>query len=39
MNDLDAVNTVYASYFESDFPARETVQVAQLPEDVHVKFL
>ncbi len=37
MNDFNAVNTVYASYFESDFPARETVQVAQLPKDVRVE--
>jgi 2-iminobutanoate/2-iminopropanoate deaminase len=31
------VNEVYASYFESDFPARETVQVAGLPRGVNVE--
>jgi 2-iminobutanoate/2-iminopropanoate deaminase len=37
MDDFNAVNTVYASFFESDFPARETVQVAKLPKDVNVE--
>lgn len=31
------VNEVYGSYFESDFPARETVQVAGLPRSVNVE--
>jgi 2-iminobutanoate/2-iminopropanoate deaminase len=29
--DFTAVNDVYASYFEDDFPARTTVQAAALP--------
>jgi len=37
MNDFNAVNEVYASYFSSDFPARETVQVACLPKSVNVE--
>ena len=37
MNDFNAVNEVYASYFSSDFPARETVQVACLPKNVNVE--
>lgn len=37
MNDFAAVNTVYASYFKSDFPARETVQVAGLPKGARVE--
>lgn len=37
MDDFVAVNEVYASYFSSDFPARETVQVAKLPKDVNVE--
>ena len=37
MDDFAKVNEVYASYFESDFPARETVQVAKLPKDVNVE--
>ena len=38
MDDFAAVNEVYASYFStSDFPARETVQVAKLPRDVNVE--
>ncbi len=37
MNDFPAVNTVYGSYFSADPPARETVEVARLPKDVHVE--
>lgn len=37
MDDFALVNEVYASYFESDFPARETVQVAKLPKGVNVE--
>ena len=31
MNDFEAVNAVYAEYFDAPFPARSTVQVAALP--------
>ncbi len=31
MNDFQEVNTVYAEYFKSPFPARSAVQVAALP--------
>jgi 2-iminobutanoate/2-iminopropanoate deaminase len=31
INDFSAVNDVYASYFEGDFPARTTVQAGALP--------
>ncbi len=31
------VNEVYQSYFSTDFPARETVQVAGLPRGVRVE--
>jgi len=37
MNDFAKVNEVYSSYFSSDFPARETVQVARLPLDAKVE--
>jgi 2-iminobutanoate/2-iminopropanoate deaminase len=37
MDDFTMVNEVYASYFKSNFPARETVQVAKLPLDVPVE--
>lgn len=37
MNDFQSVNTVYASYFESNYPARETVEVAKLPKGVNVE--
>jgi 2-iminobutanoate/2-iminopropanoate deaminase len=37
MNDFAKVNTVYASYFTGNYPARETVQVARLPKDVEVE--
>jgi 2-iminobutanoate/2-iminopropanoate deaminase len=32
-----AVNQVYEHYFESNFPARETVQVAGLPKNANVE--
>ena len=37
MNNFSAVNEVYGSYFISQFPARETVQVSKLPLDVNVE--
>ncbi len=37
MDDFAKVNGVYGAFFEKDFPARETVQVARLPKDVRVE--
>ena len=37
MNDFASVNEIYGSYFKSEPPARETVQVARLPKDVNVE--
>lgn len=37
MNDFLHVNDVYAQFFEKEFPARETVQVAGLPKGVNVE--
>lgn len=37
MNDFATVNAVYGSYFSSDFPARETVQVSVLPKNCKVE--
>ncbi len=37
MNDFAAVNEVYGSYFTSDPPARETVEVSRLPKGVRVE--
>lgn len=37
MNDFAKVNEVYASFFESDFPARSCVEVARLPKDVLIE--
>jgi 2-iminobutanoate/2-iminopropanoate deaminase len=37
MNDFALVNQYYGSYFESEFPARETVEVSRLPKDVNVE--
>ncbi len=37
MNDFAKVNEVYGTYFTTDFPARETVQVAALPKGVQVE--
>lgn len=37
MGDFAKVNEIYASYFSSNFPARETVQVSALPKGVNVE--
>ena len=37
MGQFGLVNEVYARYFETDAPARETVQVAGLPRGVNVE--
>jgi len=37
MDNFGIVNKVYGSYFSSNFPARECVQVAKLPKDVNVE--
>ena len=37
MDDFKAMNEVYAGYFDGQFPARSTVQVAKLPLDVSVE--
>lgn len=34
---FNAVNTVYASFFSGDFPARSCVQAARLPKDALVE--
>ncbi len=37
MNDFAAMNGVYGTYFESNPPARSTVQVSRLPKDVLIE--
>lgn len=37
MNRFSEVNEVYGKYFNGDFPARETVQVAALPKFVNLE--
>ena len=37
MNQFAAINEVYGKYFQGDYPARETVQVAALPKFVNVE--
>jgi 2-iminobutanoate/2-iminopropanoate deaminase len=37
LNDFQAVNAIYSSYFPGIPPARETVQVARLPLDVNIE--
>lgn len=37
MNDFDAMNNVYATFFEGDFPARSAFQVVRLPKDALVE--
>ena len=35
--DFDAVNTIYAEYFDEPYPARATVQVAGLPKGARIE--
>jgi 2-iminobutanoate/2-iminopropanoate deaminase len=37
MNDFTAMNEIYARYFDSNKPARATVQAARLPRDAKVE--
>jgi len=37
MNDFSAMNEVYGRYFDSNKPARATVQAARLPKDARVE--
>lgn len=37
MNNFPKVNVTYGSYFSSEPPARETVEVSRLPKDVNVE--
>ena len=37
MNNFPRVNAVYGEYFQSQPPARETVEVSRLPKDVNVE--
>ena len=37
MGNFSQVNEVYGTYFTSNFPARETVQVSALPKGVNVE--
>lgn len=38
MDEFSIINSVYGSFFDADkAPARETVQVAKLPKNVHVE--
>ena len=37
MGSFGEINEIYGSYFTADFPARETIEVAQLPKSVNVE--
>jgi len=37
MKQFSRTNEVYASFFEKDFPARETVQVSCLPKNANIE--
>ena len=37
MNNFNAMNETYGSFFTGSYPARETVQVSKLPLDVNVE--
>ena len=37
MNDFNAMNEIYRSYFKEDPPARSTIQVARLPRNARIE--
>ena len=37
MNNFPKVNAIYGTYFQTNPPARETVEVSRLPKDVNVE--
>ena len=37
MNDFQAMNEAYATFFSEPYPARSTVQAARLPRDARVE--
>jgi 2-iminobutanoate/2-iminopropanoate deaminase len=37
MNDFQAMNEVYATYFREPYPARSTIQAARLPRDARIE--
>jgi len=37
IGNFNQVNEVYATYFQSSFPARSTVEVAKLPRDAEIE--
>lgn len=37
LQNFDKVNGVYGSYFTSNYPARETIEVSRLPKNVNVE--
>jgi len=37
MDDFARINGVYGSFFEKEYPVRETVEVSRLPKDVQVE--
>ena len=37
MDNFSAVNQIYGKYFQTNPPARETVEVSRLPKDVNVE--
>lgn len=37
MDDFSKINTIYATFFTDNFPARSCVEVARLPKDVAIE--
>ncbi|MCU0438006.1 MAG: RidA family protein [Raineya sp.] len=37
LNNFQAINEIYGTYFEANPPARETVEVSRLPKDANVE--
>ncbi|MGQ9819000.1 MAG: RidA family protein [Candidatus Kapaibacteriales bacterium] len=37
LDDFETINKIYAKYFEKNYPARETIEVSQLPKNAKVE--
>ena len=37
MNDFEKVNEIYANFFKKPYPARETVEVSNLPKNANIE--
>ena len=37
MNDYQEINEIYSTYFKTEMPAREAVEVSRLPKDTNIE--